>query len=519
MADEAQSSSGDRSTVSLSHVVSVIRHGWLTIVACALVGVLVGYALFIVTPAKYTARAALTIVSQDTGSGKDVSTATESAVVASTAVAERASAILGTPTSTSHDLLKNLSVSSPLDSEFLSISYTSSTRGGAAAGANAFAQAYLAFRSDSLSDILKAREKRLTDSLTALEVNLAKYRSTISSTKSSAQAVDQARAQLNATQSLVNSINSQLLSVQTTAVNPGELVDTAVPPTHRTFPSRVIFLFGGLVLGGVIGLVLVFARSSRGSAIATATDLENSSGAEVLAVVPVAGGRGAKERPLAVLSNLGGDEADAYRILASKLTARHKDKTRYRAYLMTASGEPLSGSSPLSLAVTLAAQGHRVALLGSLPAILRAASEVSPDVEPEAPSNDGLAVISTVGQLRLVSFGEEVALDTTLRRQSADVTRLMAGVDIVIIDGVNVQLPSTPLSLAKIADHALLVASRWRSSDDGVRHTTQDLLQVAAPLRGAILLAPSRVSKKDTQDTPDINRLLGVTGTAASVRS
>ena len=54
----------------------------------------------------------------------------------------------------------HVAISSPLDSQVLNIEYSASSARKAAAGANAFARAYLAYRQDTAQAALNARAAR-----------------------------------------------------------------------------------------------------------------------------------------------------------------------------------------------------------------------------------------------------------------------------------------------------------------------------------------------------------------------
>lgn len=516
MADVPAPPTEDRSTVSLHHVVSVFRHGWLTIVACGLVGLLLGAALFHVTPPRYKASSALTIVTQGSGSNQTPTTATEMAVVSSTSVAALAAKTLGTPENGASSLLDQLTVTSPANSQLIAVEFESSTANGAAAGANAFAQAYLQFRTGTQTRVLKSREDRLNSSLTTLQQTATRYRAIVNSKTATPSDVALAKSQLDSTQKLINDVTTQLIAVQMTTVVPGVVVNVAMPPTAPEFPKMLEFLLGGLMVAGLIGIVAVFIRSSRATTVADIEDLAIASGAQVLGIVPVPRAPRAGPRRLSALTDPGSGESDAYRLIASKLVAG-APKT-CRSFVLTNGSQPYAANVALSLGVTFATQGHRVALIGVLPTTLHAAQEIAPDSLPEEPEAEHFVELAQLGLLRIISLGDEVAIDTTLRRDASKVADLKQQVDIIIIDAGNVKQRSTVLLLASIGDEAVVVASQWRNSQHEIRMVCQDLAQVVMPIRGSVLLTAQRSRQSGDVPEADFARQLS-SGPARPVRA
>ena len=139
-------------TVTVSQLIAVLTRRWRVITAATIAGALAAVALLTVTPASYSADAVVRVSALadnpvSSTSNRDVSTATESRIVTSTSVAERAGNALKWSGSIA-SLVKHVSVSSPLDSQVLNISFTAGTAAEAAAGANAFADGYLAYREE-----------------------------------------------------------------------------------------------------------------------------------------------------------------------------------------------------------------------------------------------------------------------------------------------------------------------------------------------------------------------------------
>jgi capsular polysaccharide biosynthesis protein len=502
--------------VRVGHVVDTIRRGWLPLLACILASIAVAGALFTVVPASYTSRAAVALTPSGTSAGSgsgnatEVNTATESAVVTSSSVAEQAAKLLGS--SNVGDLTDHVVVTSPIDSQILEIRFTASSPTAAAAGANAFAKAYLTFRRTLAASELQSRADRIQQRIEVLEKAAADARALRSASTSSAAVRAQAAAQQQSAEQLARELRGQLVNLETVVVSPGDIVDRALPPQTRNFPRLPVFLVTGALLGTIAGLVLAFMRGNRNPRITGEADLEPLVGDRILVPVPVALGRHSLGRPLAILSQDGGEETDAYRSLASKLTL---SSTKHTSYLLLPAGDPYRGEAPLNLAVTMAAQGLRVALLGSDAATAHAAAKLGlsgeqhswPHDDDRGPDRSGLREVVRLGQLRIVSFGDEVVVDATLRHQQPRLTALIEQLDVLIVDGMNVTMPSTRLSLSRLADDAIVVVSQGRSGVHDVHHALSELAQVSMPARGVILLQPRRARQRRGEQPLDLSRL------------
>lgn len=478
--------------ITFGQVGRVIRSGWAIVLTSVLVGIAMAGALFVISPAQYTSRAVVSLtpaVLTTSSSLKDISTPTEIAIVTSTAVADRAAPLLNW-TKSSALLLDHVSVTSPLDSQVLEIKYSDSTPAAAAAGANAFATAYLAYRTDTAEAELKARVDRISQRSAELQKISDAQTAVIADPKASAVQKAEAKTLQASANRLISQLRDQQAAIETTTVTPGQFVDRGLPPAERNFPRLPVFLLGGLLVGLVLGIALAMMRNLRDTRVHDARTVEERFSLPVLASVPVQTARRGASAGLGVLTDLGGREADAYRSLAAKLTSGVRQSCR--RLLIVAAGDPHTTTTPISMAVALAAQGQRVLLLGSREAMTNACRLVSPDDAIADPSHEGLQELLRIGGLRMMSFGDEVALDVAVRRQGNDeLGSLLKDTDILLIDSLNIELASTPLTLAKLADAALVVLDAGETDTHDVHATLHELRQVELPVHGFIFLVPT----------------------------
>ncbi len=432
--------------------------------------------------AKAYVKVAPVVSSGDTGAAKDISTITESRVVTSTSVADLAAKSLNYTGSVSA-LLGHVAVNSPLDSQILIITFTSENAAKAADGANAFANAYLTYRKSVGDDLLKARLTVLNSQIAALTKQLKALGTSGSS------------ASRTALQSQIDSLNNQVNGYQTTVVDPGQVVGVAHAPSSPSSPKALLYVAGGLLFGLVIGITVAIIRDRRDDKIHGPSDLEHSIGAPVLATVPssaVTGGT--QQQPLASLpmSAVNPAEADAYRTIATKLGTPVTGKGA-RSFLVLRGGSVKEELAPVNLAATFARQGLTTALVGTESALRHIRQLLGP--EPDAaPLPSGLADVPGVAGLRLFSLGDEVRLDATLRHGGELIDGILDDVDIVLLDGVNLDLSSSSLTLGRLTHAAVVVGIDGKTTHAELARSVRELAQVGtSPLGGILFVRRGRL--------------------------
>jgi capsular polysaccharide biosynthesis protein/Mrp family chromosome partitioning ATPase len=465
------------SVVSLSQTVGVLRRHWLVIVACVLLGILAGGVLYAVTPATYQSTATVRVfplpadLRSPTVNQKDISMATEVGVATSATVAASAAEALGWTQST--DLLvKNVSVSNPTDSFLLDITYTADTAKGAAAGADAFAEAYLAERRQLAEDAATQVSKGIDAQIAELNKKVDAINKVIGGTSGIAQdnLIEQRRTYL----SQIQTLQGVLSEVKLVSLTPGALVGPATVPQSKSAPKLLVYVGGGALLGLLLGLVLAWVRDRRDGRVHAGDNLEELTGLPVLGRVPeVAAASGPNGLRLA------GVVPDAYRQLAIRMVTRGP-KSRPVVCLVAGTGAPGARTVPGMIAQAFAAEGSRVALA----------------------SVDG-AVVQCHATLPFdnVRLGPE---DQVLRRLHAaeplpEITR--GDFEVVVIDAVNLTMESSTLALAHAARGVVLTVIEGRSRQSDVLEAVRDMVRSGTPLVGLVLVVPSREGRAEPSRT------------------
>jgi capsular polysaccharide biosynthesis protein len=463
----------EQSVVTIGQFLAILRRRFRVVLVATTIGALCGAALLHGSPKTYEATAVVLVTptspSQDLSS---VSNVTESRIVTSTSVVRGAAQRLnyeGTTTS----LARHVSVASPLNSQLLNITFAASDAPRAAEGANAFANAYLAYRRRIAqrdlalqADIVESRAARLQRTLQTLQ----------------ASGSDSERASIR---NQIQQLQRRLNAYETSIVTPGHVVGPAVVPGSPTSPKGTLYLIGGVLMGVFVGAGLAVMRDRKDDRIQDFTTLELSLGVPVVAESTAFEQDGSPVLPAALAAQRGAD-ADAYRSLAAALIS---SPSRTRVVLLCGAGVENFTAAPLNLACTFALQGLRTVLAGPHHA-LEPAFDVPRLAAAFDDGLDGQLTSTKLPSLRLLPLGDEVVLGATLRANEDRLSEIVEAADMVVIDGVNVELSSTSTRLAILTEEAVLVASAGRTTQTDVDRTVRQLAQVGATVVGAILLDP-----------------------------
>ncbi|MDQ1722305.1 MAG: hypothetical protein QOI26_2039 [Pseudonocardiales bacterium] len=469
-------SGAGQSVVTIGQFFTTVRRQLLLVMVLVILGIVAAGALLLNTPKNYQATAIVDIspTSSSASSSSSVSTITESRIVTSTSVAQVAKQTLsfaGTPT----ELAQRVTVSSPLASQVLNISFTAGTAQGAADGANAFANAYLDYRTLIAQKDITQRIGRIQSQVADLEASLASLK---------AGANDTQRGLL---QNQIQQLQNQQNAYQTSVINPGQVAGAAVVPGSPVSPKPLLYLAAGLLMGLLAGIVLAVARDRRDDRVRDSADLEHSVGAPVIAESATA--EVARPGELAAIAAARGAEADAYRTVTTTITSNSADS---RIVLLCGSGHQGFSLAPLNLATTFAMQGLTTVIAGPRQAVEPATELLEVESLPtysDAKLADQLAPSLRLPALLVLSLGDEVSLGATLRANGDSLGEVLTKVDMIVLDGVNIELPSTSLRLGQLADEAVVVAYQNRSTHSEIERLARQLAQVSATVLGAVLLS------------------------------
>ncbi|MFC4587246.1 hypothetical protein ACFO8L_14220 [Sphaerisporangium corydalis] len=252
-------------------------------------GVCCGGAALATTPPTYVATAELLVsptgaqdqTNQTTQRQREpLNLDTEAQIARSAVVAIRAARTL--KAADADALRARVTVTVPPNSAVLAVSYASRDPVSAAAGAQAFAKAYLANREATATRALDAQLKVLSGKLREVGAALAKTAAGLPrlADGSAARTIAVQRQNLQTRQ--VYNLTVKYDALKTVTVFPGSIISDARSPTSPAQPNPPLYLGSGLFLGLLAGAGAAMARDRLDTRLRTAADVERLSGLPVL---------------------------------------------------------------------------------------------------------------------------------------------------------------------------------------------------------------------------------------------
>jgi succinoglycan biosynthesis transport protein ExoP len=503
--------------VALHHDAGTLRRHWRIVAAFALaVAGLVAVRSLQQTPV-YEATASVLVrplgaTSIETGRRPDqtLSMAGERRIMQSEAVAAIAGRKLGV-TATPPELLEHLSVDVPADSQILRVHFRAVDPRTAQRGADAFAQAFLAFRKEDVGRRVANSRSSLQRQIAALAAKKA-GQDAIAAPDSSATP-EQRRSALELGDSYSKQqadLEQQLATLEQLNLSPGAVIEPAALPTaaRRARPVRMGL---GLVAGLVVGILAAFLWDRIDTHLRGPGELAERLGRPVLGQIPRW-----RRRPGAGLAMVDQPEsaaADAYRRLRARLTevAGRLGLTS----IMVVSPGPGEGKSTTAanLAVAVAESGREVLLVSAdlrRPRIHEffglpnssGLSNILLDGLPETtgeswPTDDRRTVLqlwSAAPRLWVLASGPSPQhpsslLDSTTMRQflkeQGDLFEL------ILLDCPPALAPDS-LALASLVDGVLLVADAKQTNRSAVSAVRDELDHLGDKLIGSVLNRAAR---------------------------
>ena len=338
-------------------------------------------------------------------------------------------------------------------------------------GAQAFATAYFDYSTQRAQDLIDGQAQSIADRISALQGagNAA------------------LRAQLQA----------QLSQIQSTPIDPGEVLVDAAVPTSPTSPNLLLNIALAAILGAFVGLIAAFIRERMDDRLRGRPDLEETIGAPVMTMIPeIPSWRDRDKAHLVTLEAPRSPAAEAYRTLRTSILVAAADRGYKTLMVVSAIAGEGKTTTAANLAVVLAQADKRVVLISAdlrrprlheffgLSASERGLSEV---LEGDRKAWEALRS-GKVDNLWIMSSGR-VSDQPTELLQSEAMRELLADqrevVDFIIIDCPPVLAVADALVVAPMADAILYVANEQTTPRGAVIAARAQLDQVGARLLGA----------------------------------
>lgn len=294
MADPPKVSVGDPGAMydQSPDLAAVLRRQWAIVLACALVGILVGALYSAIRADSYESRATLLLIaagdeeSPGGGRARSLDVETWATVARSTSLLRDVASQLGLEL----ESVRARTAASPAPTgDVLVLSFTSADLDAAIEGATAYSEQFLDSRRSSINSVTAARQQRLEDLADDLRLQITELSLEITAEEAGgAPASSRQLAVLSATQQLaierLGSVSAELSSIDTDA-DVGQLIIDPRTTATRTGVGTSIILLSGLLVGGLIGFVAALLRDRSEDSYRTAS-LGARLGVDEIARVP-----------------------------------------------------------------------------------------------------------------------------------------------------------------------------------------------------------------------------------------
>lgn len=498
LAPASARSVSDQGPTSLSDYGSALMRRWWLVLLGVLVGGAVAAGYLNVVHKTYTSTAAVQVT--DTGvsdsavpSGARTNTTnvdmdTEAQIVTGNAVSSLAANTLHS-TLTPSQLAADVKVTVPPNSAVLSISFHAGNALDAKAGAQAFADAYLANRTNIANGLLAAELKSLQDQLPGLNKQLADLTGQLATLPTTSPEWKLADAQQSIVSQQINNINAAINPLVQQRITAGRLVSPANLPTAASSPKRSLVLLSGLLGGLLVGAVLALFAVRRDRRVHDAVEITHRVGLPVLAELS-----GPVVKSLGQLNAEFGGAAPV-RELRDRLVAGGVARSVLVVPLSAAAGGSLVA---VNLAASLSADGSSCSLVCASP------DSVSPLRLriPAAPGlSDALAfgftdVRSTLTHLNDQRLGvlppgrqPKALLDRLHGNAMLDLVRdLRKHYDHVVVEAPVWSSTRSALVLGRGAEAVILVVESRLTTRDEVLEAGQMLTDSGVPVLGVVMV-------------------------------
>jgi len=491
-----------------SDYIAVLRRRSRTILAWIILAALATGAYLAVGPKTYTATSTVYVVTNAANSqallGSKTTTVVdmdnEAQVVMSTSVAKLVVKALGSPL-TPAELLRQISVAVPANTQILQISCSARSASGSADCAEGFATAYLQQRQatakskvgqDIQTDV--SREKVLEQQLQTVETQIAALRPN--------------SADWIAAHSRIVNIASRLAPLRTaiaslSAANnydAGYVITQAIPPTSPSSPRKLLYGPSGLMAGLLVGLGMAFFKDRRDDRIHGPADIPRYLHLPVLCSLD----RRPSDFRLAI-ARTGTPTGRAFTDLARVIATALGDGD----HALLVVGTPDAGLVGANLAAAMARTQSDVLIvmpdprLRAAPLLARVVIEGAPGLT--AVVTEGTSVTNAARPFPGVAGLQVIAADGTAeiiddlpsRLSKRLAAELHSGARYVVI-ATEAPNGSGLVGLAEIAKSAIIVAEIGRSTRAEIATQLSRLAQMRTRVLGAIVLPPSgRISRAE----------------------
>jgi capsular exopolysaccharide synthesis family protein len=438
----------------------------------------------------------------------DLNLETEAELINSVAVAEIVAEDLdfsGPP----RNLLGNLGVDRPTDTEILVVNYRHADPLQAQRVASSFADAYIEFRTETVTQAVLSSAENIQDQLAELTSDFNAVIRQLQGLPDD----DPNRALLEARATLLSAqivpLQLELVSLPD-EVTVGRIIQPAAFPSTPVSPNHVVNGVFGLIAGLGLGIGLAFLRDRLSERLRSSEEAEAYLEAPILAAIPrVASWRRRKEPFLVAAVQWRSPAAEGYRVLRTNvLSAAAALGVKTVAITSAHAGEGKS-ATVANLGVVLARAGKTVSIVSAdlrrprlheffkregqpgLIEVLAGRATLADTLQTVTLPTRGFDTDSA--SLRLLPSGrvpEDPTELITSEKMSKVIRDLEAVSDIVLIDLPPVLPITDALVVAAVTKHVLLVIGPKADTRPVITSARQQLDRVGARILGGVLNGP-----------------------------
>jgi capsular exopolysaccharide synthesis family protein len=404
------------------------------------------------------------------------------------------------------DLLRNLAVDVPVETEIIDFIYSDQDPREAQRRVEAFADAYLEFRREKLvqdasasRESLQAQARTLNSQLQSIDKKLA------AATNATEQSLLQSQATAVSSQIMILGTRLAELSVSEN-VSPGRIVEDAAVPVEPSRPNHRLNGALGIVFGLMLAVGLVLVREYFGDRIKGTKDLEVQIGAPVLSAIPTVRVRGPMTERMVTMQRPNSVAAEAFRQLRANFVIAAAGRDAKTILVTSAREREGKTFAAANLGVVLAKAGMTVILLSAdlrRPQLEQLFGLSAPIAYNDTlDSDDGSGPLPANGMwsvdvnLTLVSLGTATDSSTELlgsSGMSALIKRLRELADFVLIDAAPLLTVADAATVAPACDAVLIVADANSAARKSVTEAREQLERMQLPVLGAVLInSPAR---------------------------
>lgn len=479
---------------------ALIRRQWWLIALLTAAGVLAAVWYTSTQPKVYTSTTQVLVtptgaedeaVSANGRTRTEINLDTEAQLLQSTAVVALAADLLGGDVPVD-DLVDQVRITVPPNTEVLAIAFDADTAAGAQDGAAAFAMAYLANRSQAAADQLEAREGSRRSQISTLTASLQEVSATLATLPPESAGRAVAQAQIESLSAQISILTAQANALDSTTITPGRTITEASLPAGPSSPVPFVNVAGGAMLGLLLGCGLALLRHRSSQQLDNPDEVSRLTGLPVLVSIPRCSG--------VWLADVTSAAGRGYVRLRNVLTAQAAPDAR----IILVAGVDADGSEVAdNLAASLARTGAEVVLVstygGSATAhrlgLATRWAGLSEVLGGQAMAAAALQMPAGLETLRVLTRGLEPERTVDLLETEAAgalLVSLRRSARYVILEAPPTASSGLAQTLAALADAVLVVIHARTTRAADVNDAIEQFKAMRTPLIGSVLVPPHR---------------------------